>query len=140
MERKTQTLDVGPEIQGSVYRPQVMGYLDKQGIIIPVDFDRVEWEATRRAMEMSPYLYQMWAENQVTDFWVVGKMINIWDIWEDEECLECDQLTHQNHRNYLICRYQRLLRARNNKIGILIRWIEYTTATEVAMAPLVFIE
>ena len=43
---------VGPERREAYYRPQVKEYLDKRIILIPFEFDNVDWYDTRWTMEM----------------------------------------------------------------------------------------
>ena len=45
------------DIREAVYRPQVKEYLDKRGILDPVDFYRLYWDVTRWGMEASTYMY-----------------------------------------------------------------------------------
>ena len=79
-EGKPQLLDVGPTIQDAVYKPQFKGYLYKQVRLIPFDFERIGQDVMRWKKEMSPDLYQIWSANQITGFFIVGNMMNIWGL------------------------------------------------------------
>ena len=52
MYGKLQFSDSVNAIQDAVYRPYVKGYLYVKGKLGPVKFDRIDWDVTRRAMEM----------------------------------------------------------------------------------------
>ena len=54
-----QSTNVVPVIQYTVYKTQVKMYLNNKGIISPVDFDRVEYDATNQSTEMLPDPYRM---------------------------------------------------------------------------------
>ena len=79
-EGKPQLLDVGPTIQDAVYKPQFKGYLYKQVRLIPFDFESIGQDVMRWKKEMSPDLYQIWSANQITGFFIVGNMMNIWGL------------------------------------------------------------
>ena len=71
---------MGTVIWDSVYRTQFRGYLENKVRLSPVKFDRIDWDTTSHAMQVSPVLYIMWSEKEVAGIWSVVNIMKIWGL------------------------------------------------------------
>ena len=84
-------------IKHAVYGRELCEWLHQQEHLDKEVFDLVDWDANGDAFTNFPTLFGSWATKHISGICGVGKMMKIWNFWEDSACLSCDELREMTH-------------------------------------------
>ena len=112
-------------LRDHVLSPPLRRYLAKKGILATNSFDRVDWDATAKAIDTYPPLFRLWAAKHVHNWSGVAQRMKEWKFWDSDIC-PCCHNTVETTRHVAICPDERLLGTWTEKLDGLEAWLEDT--------------